>query len=82
MERLKKTQRGLPRKRKFSRNWKKSKRDVTHLHDRVRNRGGKCLKSYGELVQKPVFDRSQLTEERFLKMKHDIEDLIHADEIR
>ena len=38
LERLKKAQRELSRKKKFSRNWKKARKKVTHLHERVRNR--------------------------------------------
>ena len=38
LERLKKAQKELSRKKKFSGNWKKARRKVTHLHERVRNR--------------------------------------------
>lgn len=38
LERLKKTQRELSRKKKFSRNWNKAKRKLARLHEKVRNR--------------------------------------------
>ena len=44
--------------------------------DRIRYRVVKVLKGYGERVQKSVFECADLTEERFLKMKNSIEDLI------
>ncbi len=46
------------------------------VDDKTRYRVVKCLKSYGTRVQKSVFECSSLTEERFLKMKHRVEDLI------
>lgn len=49
--------------------------------DRVRYRVVKVLKGYGERVQKSVFECGDLTEERFLKMKSSIEELIdHGDD--
>jgi len=44
--------------------------------DRVRYRVVKVLKGFGLRVQKSVFECGDLTEERFLKMKNRIEDLI------
>ena len=50
------------------------------VDDRVRYRVVKTLKSYGVRVQKSVFECSNLTEERFLKLKNRIEDLIDQGE--
>ena len=50
------------------------------VDDRVRRRVGKALKSYGERVQKSVFECANLSEEKFLKMKNRIEDMIDAGE--
>jgi CRISPR-associated protein Cas2 len=44
--------------------------------DRMRYRVVKVLKGFGTRVQKSVFECPDLTEERFLKMKCSIEDLI------
>jgi CRISPR-associated protein Cas2 len=44
--------------------------------DRIRYRVVKLLKSYGERVQKSVFECGDMTEERFLRMKSGIEELI------
>jgi CRISPR-associated protein Cas2 len=44
--------------------------------DRVRYRVVKVLKGFGKRVQKSVFECPNLTEERFLKMKNSIDDLI------
>ncbi len=54
------------------------------VDDRIRERVAKCLKAYGVRVQKSVFECSNLSEERFLKMKNRIEDLIdnHVDTVR
>ena len=48
--------------------------------DRVRYRVVKLLKGYGERVQKSVFECADLTEERFLKLKSGIEELIDEGE--
>lgn len=50
------------------------------VNDRARQRVVKCLKSYGERVQKSVFECSYLTEEKFLKMKNRLEDLVDIGE--
>jgi len=50
------------------------------VDDRTRNRVVKCLKSYGVRVQKSVFECPSLTEEKFLKMRYSLEDLIDANE--
>ena len=50
------------------------------VDDRARQRVGKALKSYGERVQKSVFECANLSEEKFLKMKNALEDLIDAGE--
>lgn len=50
------------------------------VDDRARQRVVKSLKSYGERVQKSVFECPDLTEEKFLKMKNRLEDLIDAGE--
>ncbi len=50
------------------------------VDDRVRQRVVKCLKSFGQRVQKSVFECGDLNEERFLKMKTRIEDIINSDE--
>ena len=44
--------------------------------DRIRYRAVKVLKGYGKRVQKSVFECGGLSEERFLKMKHVLDDLI------
>lgn len=44
--------------------------------DRIRYRVVKVLKGFGKRVQKSVFECPNLTEERFLKMKNSIDDLI------
>jgi CRISPR-associated protein Cas2 len=44
--------------------------------NRIRYRVVKVLKSHGVRVQKSVFECSDLTEERFLKLKSNIEELI------
>ena len=46
------------------------------VDDRVRYRVVKALKSHGVRVQKSVFECTGLTEERFLKLKSVLEDLI------
>lgn len=48
--------------------------------DRIRYRVVKVLKGFGKRVQKSVFECGDLTEERFLKMKNSIEDLIDQGE--
>lgn len=48
--------------------------------DRIRYHVVKLLKGYGIRVQKSVFECSDLTEERFLKLKNGIDDLIHHGE--
>jgi len=48
--------------------------------DRIRYRVVKLLKSYGERVQKSVFECADLTEERFLKLKSGIEEMIDEGE--
>ena len=48
------------------------------VDDRDRYRVVKALKSHGLRVQKSVFECSDLTEERFLKLKNQIEDLIDS----
>lgn len=50
------------------------------VDDRARQRVVKSLKSYGERVQKSVFECPNLTEEKFLKMKNRLEDLIDSGE--
>lgn len=50
------------------------------VDDRARQRMAKTLKSYGERVQKSVFECANLTEEKFLKMKNGLEDLIDSGE--
>jgi len=50
------------------------------VDDRARNRVVKCLKAYGERVQKSVFECANLTEEKFLKMKNRLEGLISDQE--
>ena len=50
------------------------------VDDRTRARVVKCLKSFGERVQKSVFECSDLSEEKFLKMKTQLEDLIDSRE--
>lgn len=49
------------------------------VDDRIRERVVKCLKSYGLRVQKSVFECPNLSEEKFLKMKNHIEDLIDSE---
>lgn len=48
--------------------------------NRIRYRVVKALKSHGVRVQKSVFECSDLTEERFLKLKSSIEELIDEGE--
>lgn len=50
------------------------------VDDPTRNRVGKILKEYGERVQKSVFECSDLSEERFLKLKQRLEDCIDSSE--
>jgi len=50
------------------------------VDDRTRYRAVKVLKSYGQRVQKSVFECSSLTEEQFLKMKQRLEDCIDSAE--
>jgi len=50
------------------------------VDDRTRQRVVKCLKSFGERVQKSVFECGDLNEERFLKLKSSVEDLIDSTE--
>ncbi len=53
--------------------------DITD--DRARYRVVKVLKGFGKRVQKSVFECPDLTEERFLKMKNNIEEHIdHGDD--
>ena len=53
---------------------------LPEMEDRARQRVVKALKSYGERVQKSVFECPHLTEEKFLKMKNRLEDLIDSGE--
>lgn len=46
------------------------------VEDRTRARAAKILKEYGQRVQKSVFECGNLTEEKFLKLKNRLEDLI------
>jgi len=46
------------------------------VDDRTRQRVVKVLKAYGYRVQKSVFECSKLSEERYLKLKNRLEDLI------
>jgi CRISPR-associated protein Cas2 len=50
------------------------------VDDRIRYRVVKVLKGYGKRVQKSVFECGGLTEERFLKMKNAIDELIDQSE--
>ena len=50
------------------------------VDDRARARAAKVLKEYGRRVQKSVFECSLLTEEKFLKLKGRLEDLIDSSE--
>jgi len=50
------------------------------VDDRTRLRAAKVLKEYGQRVQKSVFECSRLTEEKFLKLKSRMEDLIDNSE--
>lgn len=50
------------------------------VDDRARQRVVKSLKSYGERVQKSVFECPSMTEEKFLKMKNGLEELIDVGE--
>lgn len=50
------------------------------VDDRTRSRAAKILKEYGQRVQKSVFECGRLTEEKFLKLKSRMEDLIDASE--
>jgi CRISPR-associated protein Cas2 len=49
-------------------------------NDRIRYQVVKVLISYGQRVQKSVFECGDLSEERFLKMKNSIDDLIDQGE--
>jgi len=50
------------------------------VDDRARARAAKVLKEYGQRVQKSVFECGVLTEEKFLKLKNRLEDLIDNSE--
>lgn len=50
------------------------------VEDRARARVAKVLKEYGKRVQKSVFECSALSEERFLKLRARLEDLIDSSE--
>lgn len=50
------------------------------VDDRARQRVAKALKAYGQRVQKSVFECPRLTEEKYLKMKNQLEDLIDQSE--
>ncbi len=50
------------------------------VDDRTRNRVAKALKEYGVRVQKSVFECSHLGEQKFLKLKSRIEDMIDSSE--
>lgn len=50
------------------------------VDDRARHRVVKNLKAYGVRVQKSVFECSNMTEEKFLKMKARLEDCIDTTE--
>ncbi len=50
------------------------------VDDRARARSAKVLKKYGQRVQKSVFECPKLGEEKFLKLKHRLEDLIDSTE--
>ena len=46
------------------------------VDDRVRHHAVKIIKDYGYRVQKSVFECQDLSEEKFLKMKNRLEDVI------
>jgi CRISPR-associated protein Cas2 len=50
------------------------------VDDRARTRAAKVLKEYGVRVQKSVFECGRLSEEKFLKLKERLEDLIDSSE--
>ena len=50
------------------------------VDDRTRTRVAKTLKEYGVRVQKSVFECGQLGEQKFLKLKSRLEDLIDNSE--
>ena len=50
------------------------------VDDRNRARVARTLKAYGVRVQKSVFECGQLSEEKFLKLKNRLEDLIDTAE--
>ena len=50
------------------------------VDDRTRYRAVKVLKGYGNRVQKSVFECPSLTEDKFLKLKGKLEDLIDEGE--
>ena len=50
------------------------------VEDRARNRAVKVLKEYGQRVQKSVFECSDLSEEKFLKLKDRLEGCIDSGE--
>jgi len=50
------------------------------VDDRTRQRVVKVLKGYGHRVQKSVFECSKLSEDRYLKLKNKLEDLIDLTE--
>ena len=50
------------------------------VDDRACARAAKVLKEYGRRVQKSVFECGLLTEEKFLKLKGRLEDLIDGSE--
>lgn len=50
------------------------------VDDRARARVAKVLKEHGQRVQKSVFECAHLSEEKFLKLKDRLEDLIDSSE--
>lgn len=50
------------------------------MDDRARARAAKVLKAYGQRVQKSVFECPKLGEEKFLKLKNRLEELIDSAE--
>ncbi len=50
------------------------------VDDRTRARVVKALKAHGRRVQKSVFECAKLGEEKFLKLKNRLEDLIDSSE--
>ena len=50
------------------------------VDDRARTRAAKILKEYGVRVQKSVFECGRLSEEKFLKLKERLENLIDSSE--